>query len=104
MAYITLIEDTDKILKVVKQESLNSRHILQAVKERFKLRPRVRLNHMNIVEYPSLEENPEILQILMDMDEERISAQSQQQITPASDPNSTTPNFKKHKSNLLLKD
>jgi hypothetical protein len=33
---------------------------------------------MNIVEYPSLEENPEILQILMDMDEDSlVSANSQ---------------------------
>ena len=61
LAYITIIEDNDKILKLVKQETINNKHMLHLVKARFKLRPRVRLNHMNLVEYPNLDDNPEIM-------------------------------------------
>eukprot|EP00347_Sterkiella_histriomuscorum_P001308 403372533 len=72
ITYLTTIESSEKILKIVQQEMVNNKNIVKAVKKRFKLFTRVKFNSDNQVEYPSLEDNEEILQILRQMDDDHI--------------------------------
>lgn len=63
ICYLTTIEPQDKILKIIAKE-ISSKNVNKAVMKRLKMHPRVRLNLQGMVEYPSLDENPELLEIL----------------------------------------
>ncbi|CDW78481.1 protein fam179b [Stylonychia lemnae] len=97
IAYMTTIEDSEKILKVISKEMSNNKNVVRGVQKRFKIYARVKLNSDNQVEYPSLEENPDILDILQELDDDYLQIMAERLST------NTGTNFQKSQR-LGLKD